>query len=305
MGGDLVIAGGNVRIDGSVGRSMYAAAGRLLINGSVGQSARIAGGHVDLGQRAEIRGNVTVGGGQVMLHGAVRGTVSAAGGSVYVDGPVGGDVVSTAGAVELGPNARITGRLRYASREEVKRDAAAQVAGGIERLLPDGRTAAKGTDVRVAGGSGWAWSIGLVAIAAVLAGALPRLAARIAETVRGRWPMSLLIGFIALVCIPVAALILLFTLVGVPLALVSIALYLALLLFGYTATGVAIGGIGLQRLQPAHAEQTRWRVAAAALGMAALTLLARIPVVGTAVVFAAMLLGIGALLMQLRRSAIA
>lgn len=76
----------------------------------------------------------TPGRGRVTLLGAETGYVHAAGGSVYINGPVGDDVLSHAGSVQLGPGARIAGRLRYASREELKRDLAAQVAGGVERI---------------------------------------------------------------------------------------------------------------------------------------------------------------------------
>jgi len=303
VGGDAVIAGGTVRVDSAVGASLYAAGGRLVVNGTIGRNARIAGGQVDLAERAVVDGNVSVGGGQVSLLGPVRGYVQAAGGSVFINGPVGGDVTSTAGSLELGPNARIAGRLRYASHEDFRRDPAAQVVGGVERMEIHTRGSPQGTDERSVVGrrGGWGWSIGLMAIAALLAAALPSAATRVSDAVRARWPMSLLLGFIGLVCIPVAALILLLTVIGMPLALLSVALYPALLLFGYVATGVATGTIALQRLQPARASQTAWRVGAAALGMLAVTLLARLPAVGSVVVLLAMLLGTGALLLQVRR----
>jgi len=301
VNGDVVVAGGNVRLDGAVGSSLYAAGGRLVVNGNVAGNARIAGGKVDLGPRAQINGNLSVGGGRVTLLGAVTGYVHAAGGSVYINGPVGGDVDTSAGSVQLGPGARIAGRLRYASREELTRDPAAQVAGGVERIdFADGMASTNAARSSMQRG-GLAWSIGLVVFAALLAAALPWLTESVSTAVRTRWALAMLLGFMGLVCIPVAALILVFTLIGIPLALVTVALYLALLLLGYVTAGIATGVIALQRWAPARTAQTWWRVAAAALGMGAIALFARIPAVGGFVVLLAMLLGIGALLMQLRR----
>jgi hypothetical protein len=70
-------------------------------------------------------------------------------------------VVSTAGALELGPQARIAGRLRYASNEEVKRDPAAQVGGGIERMeiARAGSTPGSGARAAVGRRGGWGWSM--------------------------------------------------------------------------------------------------------------------------------------------------
>lgn len=300
VGGDAVVAGGNVRLGAAIKQGVYAAGGRVSINGPVQRNVRVAGGKVEIGPQARIAGNVTVGGGEVRITGAIDGYLQVGGEQVVIDGPVGGNVEVGSGAIELGPNARINGKLRYASRGELKRDPAAQVQGGVERFSPHADwPVPSGVQERAGRGAGWVWSIGLMIIAAILVAALPGVYTGVGATVRASWALSLLIGFIALVCIPVAALISMFTVIGVPLALATLALYLALLLVGYVTTGVAVGELVFSRFQPARASHAGWRVAAAVLGMLAISLLGRMPWVGGLVVFAAMLLGIGALLMQL------
>jgi hypothetical protein len=147
------------------------------------------------------------------------------------------------------------------------------------------------------------WSLGLMLIAAVLVAAMPSVSRQVADTWRTRTAMSLLLGFIAFVCIPVAALILLITIVGIPLALASVALYLALLLAGYVFTGISVGDWALARLKPDRVGSVGWRAAAAALGMLSVSLLGRLPFIGALIVFAALLVGLGALVMQVRRQA--
>ena len=107
----------------------------------------------------------------------------------------------------------------------------------------------------------------------VKAGTLPDFYARVAQTLRTRGWMSLLLGFLALVCIPVAALILVFTLIGVPLALLAIALCLALLLVGYVSAGIGIGAWALAKLKADRTEAKWWRIGAAVLGVLAISLL--------------------------------
>lgn len=303
IGGDAVVAGGNVRLGAPVRQGLYAAGGRVSVNATVQRNARIVGGNVEIGPQGRIAGNVTIGGGEVRISGAIDGYLHAGGGHVLIDGSVGGDVEAGSGAIELGPNARINGRLRYASRDELKRDPGAEVKGGIERFSPRAAWPVPSDMQERAGrGAGWVWSFGLMVIAAILVAALPGVYTGVSATLRARWALALLVGFVALVCIPVAALIAMFTLVGVPLALAAIALYLALLLAGYVSAGIAAGELALQRFQAAHAAQTGWRVAAGVLGMLAISLLGRLPWIGGLVVFAAMLLGIGALLLQLAQS---
>lgn len=149
------------------------------------------------------------------------------------------------------------------------------------------------------------WSIGLMVIAAVLVSVFPGFFARLAQTLRTHGWTSLLLGFIALVCIPVAALILMFTLIGIPLALLSISLYLALLLIGYVSVGVCIGSWALAKLRSDRTDAKWWRIGFAVLGMLTISLLGRLPYVGMFVVFGGLLIGLGAMLLQVRtRSAV-
>jgi len=312
VAGDAITLGGKVRIGSDIGRSVYAAAGQLAINGKVGHNVRMVGGQAELGPKSDIAGNVSIGGGQARLHGTVRGHVQAAGGRVLIDGPVGGDVVATSGQVELGPNARIAGKLSYRSSEPLQRDAAAQVTGGVEVLKPSlggGRDAASAPAERheaprVAGGRiAWVWTLGLIVLAGVLLAALPGFYGHVARTLRERPGLSMLLGFALLVCTPVAALLMFITLVGIPLGLFTTAIYLALLPVAYVSAGIALGDWALTRWQPDRASGLRWRLLATAVALVLLAMLGRIPWLGALVAFAALLGGLGALMLQLRRLA--
>ncbi|HYX66803.1 MAG TPA: polymer-forming cytoskeletal protein [Burkholderiales bacterium] len=297
--GDAVLAGGTVRLGAPVGQDLYLTGGRLNVAAPVMHNARIAGGNVQMGPKARIAGNLSVAGGDIRIEAPIGGYLQVGGGHVYLDSSVAGDVRVGAGSVELGPNARIAGRLRYASREELQKSAQAEVKGGIERIpLPE-----RGREARKHAGRAfhWLWSAGLIVLAAVLAALLPNISLGTAAAVRTRWPWSLLVGFIALVCIPTALIIAVITVIGIPLALAALALYFALLLLGYATSGIAIGLAALQRWRPARAPQAAMRIVFAALGMLAVVLLASIPWIGGLVALAALFLGVGALLQQFKR----
>lgn len=302
--GEAVLAGGQLRLDGSVGRSAYLAGGQVVVAGRVAHNLRVGGGRVELLPGSNIAGNLSVGGGSVRLDGRVQGYVQAAGGSVLINGTVDGDVVSTAGKVELGPNARIGGQLRYASREEVVRDPAAQVASGVERMtMPGGAVASSAAKMparmeHAGRGIGFVWTAGLVLLAVALVALAPGFTARTSAELAARPGLALLLGFVALVCIPIAALVLTITLIGIPIALLVIAAYPALLLGGYVIGVIGIGQWLLRRFGGVRAAQRGWQLGAAALAVLLLAWLGLAPWLGGLLMFAVLLAGVGVMLLQ-------
>ena len=297
VAGDQIAFGGKLRFDGAVGQDLYAAGGQVALEGSVARNARVAGGEVSLGPRARVAGNVSLAGGDIKVLGAIGGYLQAAGGRVLIDGRVDGDVEAATGALELGPNARIGGRLRYRGGVPLKQDPAAQVQGGIERLEMPVRRVAERSPAPAAFG---VWTLGLMAMATVLVAVVPGFFGRVAEAARARFGWSVLAGFLALAAVPLAALILLVTVIGVPLALLALLAYFALLLTGYVAAGIALGDAVLRRWLAARAAHRGWRALFAALGVLVIGLVALIPWLGGLVALVALVTGMGALLLQVR-----
>jgi len=309
VAGDAVLAGGRLRIGANVGRNIYAAGGQINVLGKVGGNMRVAGGQVEIAPQAEVAGNVSVTGGHVQLRGTIKGHVQAAGGEILIDGPIAGDVIATSGELKLGPGARIAGKLRYRSGQPLAQDPAAQVAGGVEKLLPAlGRSGDKSRAETLALGEReherrWsgpvrAWTVGLMLLAALLLWLLPGASANVARTWRAHAGIGLLAGFIVLVCVPVAVLLMLVSIIGIPVALALVAAYLALLPVAYVATAIGAGDWALQRWQPQRGAQVLWRIGAACLALVVLALLGWVPVLGWVVALLALLAGLGAMVLQ-------
>jgi cytoskeletal protein CcmA (bactofilin family) len=299
--GDVVMAGGSVRLRGPVGGDVYAAGGSVTIESTVAGNARIAGGNAEVQGSGQVSGNLTIAGGDVVILGPVKGYVQAAGGNVLIDSQVDGDVRVTTGSLELGPNARITGKLRYHGPDDVKRHPDAQVGGGIEKDVRarESRHRQRAHQRSFSLG-GWLWTLGLIGLAALLAAAFPAVSKRLGNELRASPGLVFLLGFAALVGLPVFALMLMITIIGLPLALVVMLLYFLLLLVGYVAIAVVLGDVVLTRYKAEVASLIGWRVGAAMLAMLALALLGRIPFLGGLVVLTALLAGIGAIMMSLR-----
>jgi hypothetical protein len=315
VAGDVFAIGGRLRVSADIGQSLYALGGQVELRARAARNLRVAGGQVDVAAQGSVGGNVSAVGGQLRLRGPVLGHVLVAGGRVLIDAPVAGDVTATSGELVLGPAARIGGRLRYRSGDELRSDPAAVVAGGVERLtLPPRREGGDGRDWRDEGpagrepghraaiaGLGLAWTAGLMVLAGVLLVALPGLMTGVSRTLRGRIGPSLGLGFALVVCVPVAVLVLLLTVVGIPVALLALALYFAALPLAYVAGAIGLADAALARWQAARAGHRGWRFGAACAVLLGLALAGALPVVGWAVGLAVLLLGLGAIVLNLLR----
>jgi cytoskeletal protein CcmA (bactofilin family) len=300
VGGDLAAAGGTLRLNGTISNNTYAAGGQIFVNGTMARNARIAGGTIELTPSSRIEGGASIAGGEIRVNGSIGKYLQATGRSVYINGPVDGDVEAAGGQIELGPNARIGGKLRYRSRSELKQDAGAQVLGGIERLPLRGRAA--GAVARGFAGALFVfWTLGLMLLLAILLIAFPGFG-NIIGMLETRPGMSAVVGFALLVCVPVASVILFITLIGAPLGLLSLIAYGALLMVGYLAAAAVVGDLLLKRLHVANAEAVRWRIAAAICGILIISVLGAIPALGGLVVFVALIMGMGAVGLQVNRT---
>jgi hypothetical protein len=302
--GDLIAAGGDVRIGGSVGDDLYVAGADVQVDAIVSGNARVAGGDVTLGPATVVTGAVSLSGGRVRHEGTAHGNLQAAGGFVRIDGAVTGDAEVRAEEVEVGPDARISGRLLVRSPRPPHVAESAEIAGGLDyqEASPD-RAWATERDTRhlrtIAHGVGsFLWIVGVFVVGMLFTLAFPAYSARAADWI-GREPLrSLGLGFVLLVCLPILAVLLLITIVGIPLALLLLLLYLVLLFLGWVTSALFLGRKGLTLVRGDRPTSNALRMLALLLAVLGLWLLGRLPYVGGWITFVALLLGIGALVWQ-------
>jgi hypothetical protein len=119
----------------------------------------------------------------------------------------------------------------------------------------------------------------------------PGVTAASARMIRSAPWKSLAVGFAVLVAAPVAAVILIVTLVGLPLGLALMALYVLVLLLGLFVGATWLGSMGARLLR---GDASRGRMLLSLLvGVLVLALLALVPMLGPIVEALAVILGIG------------
>jgi hypothetical protein len=302
--GDLVVAGGEVSVGGRVGDDLYAAGGEVGVDAIVAGNARVAGGELKVGPATVIEGGASLSGGRVDFDGSVGSYLQVTGGKVRLNGTVGGDAVVRGGELDIGPTARIDGKLVYRGPNEPVVPPGATIAGGVEFHEYSGRRfldhdAEAVVDAGRSVGT-LLWFIGVFAVAVLFTALFPAFSTQAAAFI-GRDPWaSLGVGLAVLVCVPFLAVVLLITIIGIPLALLLVPIYLLLLFLGWVTAALFLGQKLLELTRRgAPPAGLGARVLALAAALVVLWVLRRIPYAGSLVALVALCAGIGALVSQL------
>lgn len=236
--GSVNLLAGRARIPGSIGGSLRIAGGSVEINGAIGGDLIVAGGRIAVLGRSSIGGDLIVTGGSVDMVGRVAGDVRGSALNLNIGGEVRGYVDVDTSRFAVDPTARITGTVDYSSAMSGSISSAASIGGRVTRAdtTPWG------------GGGGWLeQSTGrlLRTLWALIAGVLiiaiaPRLADAIARNGRDILP-ALGVGLLAVIAVPIAAIALAITRIGLPSGVILLILFLTALYLAQVFAGLAIG----------------------------------------------------------------
>lgn len=241
-------------------------------------------------RRGQEVGEVVVLRGGVRVAGVARGDVVAIDGPITVTGQVSGSVVSVNGSVVLGRSAHVRGDVL--AGDEVSVSSGASVDGGVRESV----TFAIGTPIRALGDlAPWfAIWLSVLVLALLLLWLAPAAADATARVALGSPWSSAAWGALALVALPLAGIVGVFTL-----ALLPLGIGLLLGLFLVYSIGLAWSAFALGRLLW---REPRGRVLALLIGWAILAAGAAIPFVGGAVWIAGSAFGLGASAVAIWRS---
>ena len=283
--GDVVVGPHTVEHNVSTG------AGDLEVRGQVEND--VHSGFGDVLVSGEVRGDVDAGFGDVNIEGPVEGDVHSGFGDVYVNAPVKGDVNVGWGDVELGPKAEISGDLECESGEITGNEDAVQgeiMARGMAIDFDESHGPG------ILGFVGWLFAALAFAACAVLAAVVAPgplgSAARTAEESPGR---SFVYGLVSLPVFFVLCVVLAVSVIGIPILLLLVPAYLALVFFGALVAAFFLG----TRFLMITGGYRVGNALAAVVGAMILAATTFIPVLGDLLLYALSLLGTGAVILAL------
>jgi hypothetical protein len=213
-------------------------------------------------------------------------------GSATLDGAQAETVWAVRSDVELGPGTVVTGEVMTLD-SPVHQTGNASVAGGISDM--SSRLFAMGAFLAPAILLFWLGAGLATIVAGLLLAALASRQVRSAELVISREPVTaFLVGLFGLIVIPIAAVLLMITIVGAPLGLgVMFMLWPLLAYVGYLVAGIFVGEWLLNRSRGAPVRERPYL--AAVIGLVLLQLIGIVPVVGVLSAIASVF-GFGAVL---------
>ena len=296
ISGDALVAGGSIDVLGRIQGDVRAVGGQVTIAAPVAGDLVVAAGKVHVLSGSTISGDLMVFGGDVTLDGAVNGNVRIYAGTVTINSLVGGEVAIKAGkSVSFGEHAVMGGVLAYTAPEEATVHAAAKLG-----------TQVTFTKLEVAARS--LGPSGLAAILATIAGVLlvmklivgavttvalvllfPGFSRRIVENTFQNFWKATGVGFITLVVVPVALLLLAVTVLGLMIAAILGVFYALILLLASVYASVIAGSLLAGWIKKEQRVSWKW----ALLGSVALFALSLVPFVGWLIVFVFFLAALG------------
>lgn len=226
--------------------------------------------------------------GSAVVDGTVRESLFVLNGDADISGTVRDDVVVVNGDVVVHAGARIGGDLVTSGRAEVEEGAT--VRG--ERRSVVTRFDVK--DIAVAGRFAWwvGYSVSVLILGLLLLAFAPRMSESVRTAVSSRRGASIGWGAGLFFLLPVSAVVLLVSVVGIPLG-IFVLLGLALIYtLGYTVAAVAVGGSVMK--------PPRSRYVVFLVGLAIVRVLALIPFIAGLVWLAASAWGLGVLALTIR-----
>jgi hypothetical protein len=319
VNGDVYAAGANVLIDGRINGDVLAVGGIINLSGEVSDDVRMGGGSVLF--NGSIGRNLTVGGGSVtmMREGGIGGSLLAFGGNLDIRGPVGRDARVYAsralfgsqvgrdltGFVEeliLTSEARVGGNLTYRGPLEAQIAEEAVITGKTSYQPSEEEFAFKISPARrlfatrptLAGLLANLFSLGVsFALGFAFLYVFPKRSEAIVKVLATRPWVSLGVGFLAMILIVPLIVFLAISLIGIPLILFLIPLFLFFLYFAKIFAALCTGQWLFKRFKV----KKGWNWALLT-GLVVYYLLKSIPFISPMTALAFTTLGLGAFLLD-------
>ena len=236
--GDLLSGSGQVRMTGQVDGSIRGYAGNITVKGKVGRNVMTCGGDVNIDRDATIGGSLTSFSGRLSIDGRVQRDVLAMGGQANLSGIVGGSAKFRSDELNIDSTAQIGGPVNFEGNKPPHVDEGAKLASPVhfEKIVHGPNYSSPHYYI-------WQliWASAYILFGLVLFALMPAFSLQAVnsaeEHVGASVGLAVLVGF----GLPIAACITCVTVVGLFVGLSTLALWYGALHFGLVVVGALIG----------------------------------------------------------------
>lgn len=303
--GDLFVFGGKVNINGEVGNSVRVFGGDVSLNGPVGRNVLLVCGNCSVTKAASISGSLLISSANADVAAPLIGKgFRYFGGRLYLNSPITNEAFVVADQqFILGPQSSVSGDLKYTSSREVAIQRGATVAGKIAYQKYDKQEqfpkffGASGVFTlidKLQPVIGFVGFLVSALIGILLLGLFPKYFEKTAVAISKQPVASFGWGIFGLIVIPILAVLLAITIVGIPVSLLLIGIgYVIFVIAQFVAAFV----LGRKLLLKRFGDRRGWAVV---LGLFIFFILGFIPILGRIVYLGLVTIGLGGTVLAYR-----
>ena len=286
VAGDMLSASGQVRMTGQVDGSIRGYAGNITIKGKVGRNVMTFGGDVNIDHDAAITGSVTTGSGRLSLDGHVGRDLLAFAGQANLSGSIDGSAKIRGGELNIDSSTVIKGPVEFEGDREPQVSPQATLGSPV-------RFVKRTTGPNYSNPHYYVWQViwmaAFILYGLVLYSLMPKFSQEAVKSAE-QYGAAAGLGVLVLFGVPIAACIACVTVVGLFIGVSTLFVWWASVYFAQVVVGTVVG----QWLMGRTSEF--WPVVGRmAVGVVIVRLCTTIPGVGGWVKFVAVLWGIGAI----------
>ena len=297
IAGDAVFGAGALDVRAPIGEGLRAAGGVITLASRVHGDLLLVGGHVTLAPTSEVRGAGWIAGSRVTVSGRALSGLKLYGREIVIAGEINGPLELSGHRIEVLSTARIHGDIEYSSGEEIRIDPAARISGQITRATNTIDISNPLADIPILKALRPLLLTGLLMAGLLLYGLFPRFTEHASTLIREAPVRSLGLGTALFFSVPPVAVLLVITIIGIPVAIALGAFHALALLAAYLVSCFFVGEV-LARLIGQRPRSRQWRMLLLAIGLVVLTFLTTLPYVGPFLLLLACIAGLGAILLQ-------
>ena len=315
VNGDLFAAGNSLTVNGTVNGNVFLVGQEVTVNGTVSRGARITANNATiagsigedlllLGNSTSIHGGATIGRdliatvASLTLDGMVQRRFAGNAQTVTLNGSVGSNVDVGVEDLTITEDASIGGDLTYRSDKMAEIAGGADIGGDVNHEMAAEADIETGFSI----GSFVPSIIGLI-MTAVYGTALllvfPRLTVAASNQLLENTIMSIGMGIVFLIVVPIVSVLVMITVIGIPLGLIALLLYGIALFSAQVFVGMTLGRLILSFV--ADGKRRMIQFLGLLLGLLILFGVSFIPYVGPWAPLVVVILGLGGLMLAIGR----
>lgn len=290
--GDLIAIGSSINIKGNTGDDLITAGETINIDGPTIDNMIALGSKITIFKDTKItRDSIIVAAEKANIDGTMQRDAKIYGKNIVISGNINGNATVKSDRLTILSSSIIDGSLNYTGPEEAVIENTDSVKGKTiyQKTVKQHKLTPLETLKNKINGI-----VALLFVGIILICFMPKLTENGEKAIRNKTMASALVGLVGLIVIPIISFMLIFTIIGLPIALIAMALYLISIYISKIFVSIALGGLIRAQIKRT---KNQAMVASLVIGVIALEIIFMLPYIGGIAVLTTIMLGFGAIML--------